>query len=140
MAYEASSTIQADPDAIWTILVDGDAYTSWDSGIEKFEGRIALGEKLSVTSQANPGRAFGVSVTAFDPGVGMTWTGGLPLGLFTGVRTFRLEPQPDNSTLFTMREEYRGILAPLFQRMIPDLAPSFEQFANGLKARVESPT
>ena len=36
-----------------------------------------------------------------------------------------------------MREEYRGPLLPLIWRSMPDLGPSFEQFARGLKRRAE---
>jgi hypothetical protein len=36
-----------------------------------------------------------------------------------------------------MREEYSGPMLPLIWRSMPDLGPSFEQFANGLKARAE---
>jgi hypothetical protein len=36
-----------------------------------------------------------------------------------------------------MREEYRGPLAPLIWRSIPDLGRSFRQLAAGLKARAE---
>jgi hypothetical protein len=68
----------------------------------------------------------------------MTWTGGMPLGLFKGVRTFTLTPEGSGSTTFTMREEYSGPLLPLIWRSMPDLGPSFEQFANGLKQRAES--
>ena len=134
--YESSSRIGADPDAIWAILVDGANYSSWASGVISVEGTIALGEKLTVTSEANPKRAFPVKVTSFNPGAGMTWTGGMPLGLFKGVRTFTLTPQGPN-TRFVMREEYTGLLHSLIFKSIPDLGPSFEKFANGLKARVE---
>jgi hypothetical protein len=37
-----------------------------------------------------------------------------------------------------MREEYTGPLLPLIWRSMPDLRPSFERFARGLKQRVES--
>jgi hypothetical protein len=87
-------------------------------------------------SEANPERAFPVKVTSFDPPAGMTWTGGMPLGLFKGVRTFALQPE-NGATRFTMREEYTGPLLPLIWRSMPDLGPSFEQFAHGLKSRAE---
>ncbi len=135
-AYEATATIDAPPDTVWTILTDGGAYTRWDSGVRSLEGRIAPGEKLKVTSEANPKRAFPVKVTAFEPGRGMTWTGGMPLGLFKGVRTFSLVPD-GNRTRFEMREEYSGPLLPLIGRSMPDLQPSFDQFARGLKTRAE---
>ena len=40
-------------------------------------------------------------------------------------------------TRFTMREEYSGPLLPLIWRSMPDLGPSFRQFASGLKQRAE---
>ena len=88
-------------------------------------------------SEANPRRAFPVKVTEFRPGQGMTWSGGMPLGLFRGVRTFELSPAGDGATRFRMREEYSGPLLPLIWRSMPDLGPSFQQFAHGLKARAE---
>jgi hypothetical protein len=63
-------------------------------------------------------------------------SGGMPLGLFKGVRTYRVAPE-GGRTRFTMREEYTGPLLPLIWRSMPDLQPSFDRFARGLKARVE---
>lgn len=135
-AYEASTVIAAPPDIVWTVLADAGSYGRWDSGA-RVEGRIASGERIKVTSEANPGRAFPVRVTELTPPSRMTWSGGMPLGLFRGVRTFRLEPRGGDGTAFTMREEYTGPLLPLIWRSMPDLGPSFEQFARGLKARAE---
>ncbi len=134
--YEASATIAAGPDAIWVILTDAPAYADWDSGVRGVEGTIAPGEKIKVVSEANPGRAFPLKVTEFEPGRAMTWAGGMPLGLFKGVRTFAVTPE-DGATRFTMREEYGGPMLPLIWRSMPDLQPSFDQFAAGLKARAE---
>ena len=66
----------------------------------------------------------------------MVWTGGMPLGLFKGVRTFTLTPE-GSATRFEMREEYTGPLLPMIWRSMPDLGRSFEQFARGLKAKAE---
>jgi hypothetical protein len=135
--FEASSTIEADPDTIWSILTDAPHYSEWDSGVVRVEGRIAPGEKIKVVSLANPRRAFPVRVTQFSPGETMEWTGGMPMGLFKGVRTFRLTPQGNGLTRFSMREEYTGPLLSLVWRSMPDLGPSFQQFATGLKNRAE---
>jgi hypothetical protein len=137
-AYQAAATVEADPDTIWAILTDAAAYSEWDNGVERVEGRIAPGEKIKVISEVNPGRAFPIKVTSFEPGRSMTWTGGMPLGLFKGVRTFALTPD-GTATRFTMREEYSGPLLGPIWRSMPDLGPSFEQFARGLKARAERP-
>jgi hypothetical protein len=136
-SYDASATINATPETIWAILTDASGYPTWDSGVIRVEGRISPGEKIKVVSSVNPNRAFPVKVTEFRPGERMAWTGGMPLGLFRGVRTFTLTPQ-GAATRFTIREEYTGPMLPLIWRSMPDFGPSFTRFANGLKARAES--
>ncbi len=136
-AYEAEAVIDAPPSTVWAVLTDGDAYGEWDSGV-RVEGRIARGERIKLTSEANPGRAFPVRVTELEAPRRMVFSGGMPLGLFRGVRSYRLEPRGEGATAFSMREEYTGPLLPLIWRSMPDLGPSFEQFAGGLKAQAES--
>ena len=129
--------IEASPEAVWAILPDASGYATWDSGIERVDGEIALGEKISVFSKVSPGRAFPVTVTELRPCDLMIWSGGMPLGLFTGERTFTLSDE-GNLTRFTMREEFSGPLLPLIWRSMPDLGPSFQQFADGLKQQAEA--
>jgi hypothetical protein len=136
-SFEAGIDIAASPDAVWSILVDGAKYPDWDSGVVRVDGRIAPGETIKVVSSVSPGRTFPVKVTSFDPDRSMTWSGGMPLGLFKGVRTFTLTRSAGGTTQFHMREEYSGPLVPMMWRSMPDLGPSFEQFANGLKQRAE---
>jgi hypothetical protein len=138
-SFEARSAINAPPDRIWAILVDGAHYPDWDSGVVSVDGRIAAGETIKVVSAASPGRTFPVTVSELSPPSTMTWSGGMPLGLFKGVRTFSLAPAGDGTTQFHVREEYSGPLLPLMWRSMPDLGPSFAQFASGLKRRAEQP-
>ncbi len=135
-SYESSAEIAAPADAVWAVLTDGADWSSWDSGVDGVDGRIASGATVTIRSKVAPGRAFPVTVTTFEPPRTMVFSGGLPLGLFRGVRTYRLAPS-GSGTRFEMREEYSGPLAGVMFRSIPDLAPSFQQFAQGLKARVE---
>ncbi len=132
-----TTTVAAAPDAIWAILTKAEAYPEWDPSVDRIEGRIAAGEKITAFTKLSPGRAFPVKVTEFVPGNKMTWTGGLPLGLFTGVRTFTLAPQSNGTTKFTVHEVFSGPLLPLFSRSLPDMTGPFEQFAAGLKSRAE---
>lgn len=136
-SYEATSTIKASPDKIWGILTDAPGFTKWDSGVVQVEGRIAPGEKIKVTSSANPKRPFPVKVTEFSPGKKMVWSGGMPMGLFKGVRTFTLTPD-DGGTRVDVREVYTGPLLPMIWPSIPDLGPSFNQFVTGLKRKAEA--
>jgi uncharacterized protein YndB with AHSA1/START domain len=135
-SYEAGSFIEATPEQVWPVLTETAAWPDWDSGVTKVDGRLALGEKLSIAVKANPGRAFGVKVVALSAPERVVFLGGMPLGLFTGRRTYTLAPE-GTGTRFTMREEYTGPLAGMIFKSIPDLGPSFRQFAEGLKQRVE---
>lgn len=136
--YESSARIDASPEAVWQVLTDGAAYPTWESGVERVEGTIADGETIKVFSEVDPGRAFPVKVGDVEPARLMRWRGGMPLGLFRGVRTFTLTPTDTGGTAFTMREEYTGPLLGLIWRSMPNLKPSFDKFATGLKARSES--
>jgi hypothetical protein len=54
------------------------------------------------------------------------------------VRTFKVSPDGTGGTAFHVREEYTGPLLGLIWRSMPDLGPSFDRFARGLKHRVEA--
>ena len=135
--YEATQVIHASPETVWEVLSDGPGYVGWDSGIVKFEGTIGLGNKVKLYSEVSPGRAFPLEVTVVEPASRLVFTGGMPLGLFKGVRTYSLTPE-GSGTKFHMREEYSGPLLNIMWRSMPDLQPSFDKFAAGLKTRVEN--
>src|SRR5258708_3671854 len=104
-AFATSITIRARPEAVWALLTDLAGYPQWNSTVERIEGRIAANQKVTVYAKATPGRAFPLRVTALVPARGMVWTGGMPLGLFTGTRTFTLTPTSQGEVEFAMREE-----------------------------------
>jgi hypothetical protein len=135
--FEASTTIRAPRETIWQILLDASAYPEWDPSCDKIEGVIALGSKLKAFCKLSPGRGFGVRVTELVQNERMTWQGGMPLGLFKGVRTFALEPSGD-AVRFTVREVFTGPMLALFGGTIPDMNEAFAGFAAGLKARAEA--
>jgi hypothetical protein len=136
-SFATSVTIRARPEAVWALLTNAAGYPQWNSTVEKITGRIAAGEKVTVHSKATPGRALPLKVTAFVPPQRMVWTGGMPLGLFTGTRSYTLTPTSEGEVAFAMREEFSGLLAPLIARSIPDLQPAFDTFAADLKRRAE---
>jgi hypothetical protein len=136
--FSTSIAILASPETVWALLTDADLYPSWNSTIEKIAGRIADGEKITVHAKTAPGRAFPLKVTRFQRPRHMTWSGGIPLGLFNAVRTFTLSSTQPGSVTFAMDETYDGLLARLVTRSIPDLQPAFETFAQDLKRRAES--
>jgi hypothetical protein len=136
--YRASTTIKASPEKIWAILTDAAKYPEWDPVADRIEGKIALGEKVTAYTKLNPGRGFAAKVTEFEPGRKMTWAGGMPLGLFKGVRTFTLIPQENGTTEFTLHEVFSGPMLALIGGSIPDMTSAFQGFVAGLKQRAES--
>jgi hypothetical protein len=136
-SFATSITIRARADTIWSALTDAAAYPTWNTTIDKIVGHIAPGEKITVHAKASPGRAFPVKVSEFEPAKRMVWSGGMPLGLFLGKRTYTLTPTNDGAIEFAMREEFTGLLAPLITKSIPDLQPAFNTFAADLKRHTE---
>ena len=135
--FATSIKIRARAESVWALLTDAAGYPGWNSTVEKIDGRIAADEKLKLYAKTAPGRAFSLKVTEFAPARGMTWIGGMPMGLFTGTRRLTLTPGSSDEVEFAMVETYTGPLAPLITRMIPDLQPAFDTFAADLKRRAE---
>jgi hypothetical protein len=144
--FAAAATIRARPETIWALLTDAAGYPQWNSTVERIDGRIAADGKITVHAKSATksatknasGRAFPLRVTEFVPLRRMTWAGGMPLGLFTGTRNFVLTPTASGDVTFAMDETYRGPLAPLITRSIPNLQPAFDTFAADLKRRAEA--
>jgi hypothetical protein len=122
---------------VWAVLVDAASWPHWDSGVDAVDGTLAEGQKITIRSAAAPGRAFPVKVTEFEPFRRLVFSGGMPLGLFRGTRTYTLTPD-GAGTVFRMREEYTGPMVGPIWKSMPDLQPSFDRFATGLKQRIES--
>lgn len=65
--YAARTTIRATPERVWSILTDLERWPTWNTTITSVEGKLALGEKVTVRVKLAPGQAFPVKVTALDP-------------------------------------------------------------------------
>ncbi|MEO1591992.1 MAG: SRPBCC domain-containing protein [Cyanobacteria bacterium J06632_22] len=138
--YSVTAIIHASPAVIWSLLTDSRRYPEWNTTVNRIEGTIALGEQIKVYAKISPDRAFPVKVTAFESEQAMIWQSGMPLGLFKGVRTYRLTPEANNNggpVEFHMSEVFSGLLSPLILPSIPDLTEPFEAFAACLKAKAE---
>lgn len=137
LEFQATATIDAPAAKVWAVLLDTDKWPEWDPSCDKIEGQVALGNKVKAFSKLSPGRAFPVKVTELVPNERMTWSGGMPLGLFKGERTFVLREEAGR-TVFTVREEFSGPMLRLIGKSIPNMTEAFEGFAAGLKRRAEA--
>ena len=135
--YTTSTTIDAPPDRIWDLLTNAEAWPSWNTTILSIEGPIVVGEKVKLRVKLNPKRTFALTVVEMSPPTKMIWADGMPFGLFTGTRTYTIEPA-DDATVFEMTEVYTGLLSSLICRTIPDMTEAFDEFAAGLRSAAES--
>lgn len=133
---EVQRRIEAQPDDVWAIISDAERLVGASAGVLRIDGDIAAGNRFKLWSMAAPKRAFPIKVTAFEPTRRMVWEGGMPFGLFRGVREFLVSEQ-DGGAVFHMRETYSGLLLGLIWKSMPDLQPSFETFGDGVKATAE---
>jgi hypothetical protein len=136
-SFEASTRIEAGPEDVWAVLTDVGGWRDWNSGVDRVEGRVALGERITIHATMIRNRPFTATVTELRPGEAMRWRSGLPFGLAVIERTYHLDRQDDGGTVVTVHQDSSGPLAFLLDRSTPDLNPSFRQFCAGLKEQAE---
>jgi hypothetical protein len=137
MACAIHTTIQARPEAIWSLLTDAAGFPRWNSTVTSIEGQIAEGQTLKLKVPTAPERVFKPKVSGVTAGRSMTWSDGMA-PMFKGVRVFTLSPNADGSTDFSMSEEFSGLMLPMIKGSLPDFAPVFETYAADLKRAAEA--
>ncbi len=96
---------------------------------------VRNGGTVKIRTRVGGSRVFRLRVQQM-PGEVMTWTGGLPLGLFTGVCTFTLEPQ-SGMTHLRVKEEFTGPLRGLLWKAMPDARQPLIDYVNAVRKRSE---
>jgi uncharacterized protein YndB with AHSA1/START domain len=139
--FTTRSAIRATPDAVWKILTDTAGYAEWNPEVVAIDGQMAEGERIKARVKVGSGaiRTVPLRVTAFAAPSRMEWTGGLPLGLFTGRRTLTLTSR-GGGTEFQMLVQMSGPLAGLIVKSVGDRQSEIDGFSAGLKARAERPS
>lgn len=130
--------INAPADKVRAILVDYQAYPTWNPFIRKIEGDMTEGKDVRVTVQpVGQETITGTGhVVASEPNR-IAWSGklGFP-GIFSGTHTFLIEEAGPNRTVFSNNEKMQG-LAILFYDFKPTKA-AFEAMNQALKERAEA--
>jgi hypothetical protein len=133
--------IDADPRAVWDVLVDFPTYSQWNPFIDRIEGTAEVGSRLTVhlVGRGGRGTTFRPTVLAATPGEELRWLGRLGPGrLFDGEHSFVLTANHDGTTRLTHGERFTGILVALFKGATADSHVGFEAFNEALKSRVET--
>jgi hypothetical protein len=133
-------TIDAQPDAVWSVLTDFARFGEWNPFMDRAAGSAEVGERLTIHMQPKDGRGmtFKPRVLTSQPGEELRWLGKLgPGGLFDGEHRFALAELPDGRTQLTQEEEFRGILVGVMGSTLTQTETSFHELNAALKARVE---
>lgn len=136
--YTSTSVIDASPESVWAILTNAGGYSQWNPEIVAIDGRMALGERITARVRLGDGavRTVPMQITAFEAPSRMEWTGGLPLGLFIGRRSFTVTSST-RGTEFRLHLQMSGLLSPLILKSVGDRQPEIDSFSAALKRRAE---
>ena len=136
-----SIDIGADPETVWSVLMDFPSYPDWNPFVIDVIGTAAVGERLAVRLQPPGGKAmtFKPRVTEVVDQRFFQWLGKLGFkGIFDGRHSFRINPT-EHGVRFEHSEQFTGILAGLMIRMIGERTEAgFRAMNEAIKARAEA--
>lgn len=131
--------INAAPERVWQILTDTEKFPQWNPFIHSLKGNLAQGQTIEVFlgESSTKGMTFRPTVLQVIPNRTFRWLGHLFInGLFDGEHIFEIEPLAANRVRFIQREQFNGILVPLFN--FDSTRRGFESLNQAIKARAES--
>lgn len=139
--YRTTFAVNASAEKVWEILTDFDRWPEWNPSIPSIDGEPRLGSTVAMTL-AMPGRPSAkvkAELTDLVPERRLVWDGKLGAKvLFAGHREFVIEPQPDQTVLFTHVEDVSGALFPLFRAVMGEAIQRHHEGLNvALKERAE---
>jgi hypothetical protein len=141
-AISATIDIAANPQQVWAVLADLDAYPQWNPFICSASGQLAEGATLTLRLVPAQGRAmtFRPKVLAARPGELLRWIGRLIMpGIFDGTHQFALEDMGAH-TRMTQSETFRGALVPFTGKTVTRTEADFRALNQALKQRAERAT
>jgi hypothetical protein len=134
--------IRAGAGTVWSILLDFPAYPEWNPFVTRIRGKPVVGERLECRPRLPGSRRalrFRPTVTHLTPERVFAWKGHTLLpGLADGEHFLELEPLGRDRVRLVHRQEYWGVLMPLFWVLFAARArQGFRLMNEALKARAE---
>ena len=133
--------IKAKTEEVWAVLTDFDNYQKWNPFIKLIKGQMVVGNRITVRLEppGSSGMNIRPKVLAFVVNKEFRWIGHLLIpGLFDGDHRFELVDNKNGTTTFRQSEKFKGILIPLFKKMLDiNTTNGFRQMNEKLKNIVE---
>lgn len=129
--------IKAPPHKVWAVLADIPQYPDWNPYHVKVEGKLKIGEELSVTIHKPNGIKLTIEphVIQIILGKELTWGGGIH-GLFHGKHVFLIEKTQEGHTKLIQKEDFEGIFVPFAS--LDAIDEGYRLMNEALKHRVEA--
>ena len=131
--------IDATPEEVWSLLVDFNAWGSWNDFIPMVEGNLQVGEHLRikvVPPEMKP-MIFKPEVYEVIPFKKILWGGSFLKIIYRGDHAFLLEPAPDGKTRFRQIERFRGQMVLFMGSMIKKTEVGYHQMNHAFREQVE---
>jgi hypothetical protein len=134
--------IKASTEKVWEILSETKKFAEWNPFIKNIDGELKEGQKISVLIQPVNGKPmmFHPKVLAVVSEKHVRWLGSLLFkGLFDGEHIWEIESAGENSIKFIHRENFTGLLVPLFKKELETKTkPGFVLMNEKLKELAEA--
>lgn len=135
-------TIEAEPETVWSILVDFARYEEWNPFILRGTGQAVVGQTLKVDIRP-PGdkeMTHQPTVITVEPARHLAWLGKVSIpGILAARHEFVLEPAGTGTEL-RQKEGFSGLIVPFLKATLRRTEQGFHEMNQALKARAEATT
>jgi hypothetical protein len=134
--------ISAPIDQVWQVLTDFEHWSDWNPMVNHAGGRASVNSTLEITMRGPDSKdamKYRPIVLDVNPPNSFRWRATMLSGLmFTNDRVFELK-EKNGGTDLTNREEFKGLLVPLFwKKMTGFVVPMLKGMNSALKAKLEA--
>jgi hypothetical protein len=132
--------IDAPAGRVWAALTATDDY-GWNPFIRRIEGRLAVGEQLTVEIEPPAGRAMTFKPTVLEVAdrQKLRWIGRFLIpGLLDGEHSFELQPIDAERTRFIQSERFSGLLVGALRTTLDKTLDGFAEMNAALKRQAEN--
>ncbi|ALU26438.1 MULTISPECIES: SRPBCC domain-containing protein [Myroides] len=136
MTIETSITIKATKEVIWQVLMSFSEYPEWNPFILSITGEPIVERQIKISL---PTMKFKPIILTNKKEQLLSWKGKLGIkGIFDGHHQFEIQQLDEQHCLFIHREDFSGILVPLFKKKLQtETQQDFEAMNIALKNRAE---
>ena len=139
--FTAEIHIEAEPDAVWDVLMDYEALSEWSNAFRGTDKPMKEGE-VSTAYFFNPAThqtiEFTHPVHVYEPKRRFGWSGKLGGGHHDR-HIYEMLPHPEGGTIFRQSDGLYGKPSSIMTRMMEHtIDHTYKSFNKRLKARVES--